>query len=82
MVTRRTADASIVEHGFSARVYFSPKKKQINDRSCGVADVTPWKEGGAAADRIVGGLEAVEGSWPWVVRLRGASCGATLISRK
>lgn len=53
---------------------------------CGIPDIKPYT-GNAMVDRIVGGREAVRGSWPWQVDMQhgfvlpnGHFCGGSLIN--
>ena len=81
--TRLQTSADLTYRGFSANVYFHPRKSGgLNKARCGVARVPPWDSGGRAAEKVVGGLVARKGSWPWVVRLRGVSCGGALINAR
>ena len=80
LLTKDRAFNGSTEQGFSLHVYFILQNGENVGEQCGVADVAPWSRGGQATPKIVGGLEAVVGSWPWMVRLKGANCGGTLIS--
>ncbi|XP_013390347.1 CUB and peptidase domain-containing protein 2-like [Lingula anatina] len=69
-----TSDRSEVESGFSIRYTVVDPP-----RSCG----TPAIDAKLGNNRIVGGTEAISGSWPWQVsvRYRGSHiCGGSLIS--
>ena len=81
LITRHRNLSSPTEQGFSAYVYFNPRNETGNGR-CGIADIAPWPTGGTASARVIGGLEAIVGSWPWVAMLDGAFCGGTLINDK
>ncbi|XP_072369234.1 enteropeptidase isoform X1 [Scyliorhinus torazame] len=53
---------------------------KCNKKSCGKSLVAPKNVG-----KIVGGKDAIEGSWPWIVSLRFGRrhlCGATLVSQQ
>ncbi|XP_051733469.1 enteropeptidase [Ctenopharyngodon idella] len=59
-----------------------------NNQPCGVRKVTlksETNEDGNQAGRVVGGQDAQEGAWPWIVSLHWLGrhvCGATLIDRE
>ncbi|XP_077970626.1 uncharacterized protein LOC120328336 isoform X2 [Styela clava] len=75
------------QKGFMFNVFFWPlgNSYRTDQQSglCGSQKIQPWNGGKeAATDRIVGGLESVPGSWPWVVFLQEATCGGTLIGKR
>ena len=64
-------------------------EKRIPDGlKCRAPNGPPELSGQDGSDRIIGGVEAVSNSWPWIVHLmiqsRGASwsCGGVILSDK
>nr|CAB3264606.1 ovochymase-1-like [Phallusia mammillata] len=87
-VVRLRTDALLSqEHsnkGFSIIVRFVPNPNGAKKRNidCGQAEVAPWSVAGTVQQRVVGGLTARPGSWPWIVFIEGANCGGTLIGKR
>ncbi|XP_078492334.1 LOW QUALITY PROTEIN: uncharacterized protein LOC100187379 [Ciona intestinalis] len=78
--TRTRRNNPTTGKGFSATVRFLPRYGGARPSECGVQSILPFGVGGPTTDRIVGGSEAIPGSWPWLVRIREANCGGALLS--
>lgn len=75
----------VKKKGFIFNVFFWPRGSLVGVKNgtCGVQKLAPWgKRRESPQDRIVGGLEARPGSWPWLVRIDFASCGGTLLNSR
>lgn len=76
--------------GFTFTVYFYSMARSLNNignassSQCGKQVIQPWPTGSnsASSDRIVGGNEAVIGSWPWLVYIEGATCGGVILNNR
>lgn len=80
-------DSNSTHKGFVFTVRFWPLGNlggiETRQQKCGLQKVQPWSSGGdRSTERIVGGLEAISGSWPWMIHIPNVQCGGVLLNER